>query len=52
MNGDEYVEADPCPCDDCPDFDRCDGWESQFCCELCIWSGGGWNCEECDPWDI
>ena len=39
------------PCDDCLDTDHCDGWDKQFCCALCRWSGGGY-CEDCDPFDI
>lgn len=52
MNGNDDLEFDPCPCDDCPDYDHCDGWEAQFCCTLCRWQGGGWDCEDCNPFDI
>ncbi len=43
------------PCETCDRKDWCDGWEAQFCCDLCIWQNDGkeppW-CEDCDPWDI
>lgn len=48
----ENVEYDLYPCDDCPEYDHCDGWEMRFCCTLCRWQGGGWDCENCNPMDI
>lgn len=39
------------PCDSCGFKDHCDEWESQFCCTLCDYYGGG-NCDDCEPWDI
>ena len=39
------------PCNDCPTKDWCDGWEAQFCCELCHYNGCE-DCDNCDPMDI
>jgi len=43
------------PCETCGRAEWCDGWEAQFCCELCTWLNGGeepsW-CDDCDPMDI
>lgn len=39
------------PCDTCGKAEYCDGWEAQFCCDLCEYMGGG-DCENCDPMDI
>lgn len=52
MIGDEYLEFDPCPCDDCLDYDHCDGWEARFCCSICRWQCEEPDCESCNPWDI
>ena len=49
---DDYIDYDPCPCDDCAERDWCDGWEAQFCCTLCRWRNEDPDCEDCDPWDI
>jgi hypothetical protein len=40
---------DDYPCNECG-LD-CDGWDTQFCCKLCEYNGGG-DCENCDPHDI
>ena len=48
---DDYYN-DQCPCDDCPDYDSCDGWEAQFCCTLCRWQCENPDCNNCNPWDI
>lgn len=40
-----------CPCDSCEREAYCDGWEAQFCCAFCLWSGAE-SCEDCDPYDI
>lgn len=45
------VDAEEYPCDSCDQADFCDGWEAQFCCTLCQWSGYD-DCENCDPYDI
>lgn len=42
---------DDYPCNDCPTKDWCDGWEAQFCCELCHYNGCE-DCDNCDPMDI
>lgn len=39
------------PCEDCPDYEFCDGWDAEFCCKLCQYLGNE-HCEECDPMDI
>ena len=31
--------GEPCPCDECPQQDACDGWEAHFCCDFCRWCG-------------
>lgn len=51
MSGDDYLDEDPCPCDNCPDRDHCDGWDARYCCTLCMWHGEP-DCEDCNPWDI
>ena len=40
------------PCDTCQQRDYCDGWESKFCCKLCMALFDEPDCENCDPWDI
>lgn len=53
MEGDTMEEE--CPCNSCEREAYCDGWESQFCCAFCLWSGAE-SCEDCDegcdPYDI
>lgn len=39
------------PCETCVNKESCDGWDSIYCCILCVLLGGG-DCEKCDPWDI
>lgn len=39
------------PCENCPTFDTCDGWEAQFCCARCM-ALGLEHCDDCDPMDI
>lgn len=51
MTTTEYDDYDGYPCDNCSKADYCDGWEAQFCCDLCHYNGGG-NCDTCDPMDI
>lgn len=45
----EYEEEHPCR--DCSMSDACDGWESQFCCTLCMYLGIE-HCDDCNPMDI
>lgn len=52
MNDNDGLDFDQCPCDDCPDYDHCDGWEMRFCCTLCRWYNDDPDCRECDPMDI
>lgn len=40
------------PCDSCDWADACDGREAQFCCTLCHYYGGDFDCENCDTMDI
>ena len=44
---------DEYPCDNCSIKEWCDGWEAQFCCQLCMYLYDGEpNCKDCDPMDI
>ena len=52
MAGEEYLEEDYYPCDECPDSDHCDGWEARFCCTLCHYYNEDPCCEDCDRMDI
>lgn len=47
----EVENMEDCPCDSCEREAYCDGWEAQFCCAFCLWSGAE-SCEDCDPYDI
>lgn len=49
MHNEEKEEKHPCT--DCGWRDVCDGWEAQFCCELCMYLGIE-HCDDCDPSDI
>lgn len=51
MYEDDYLEDDY-PCDTCSQADYCDGCEARFCCTLCEYNGGGWDCDNCDHLDI
>lgn len=51
MRDDEIFVDKDYPCDACGQKDSCDGWEAQFCCDLCRYSGLE-HCEDCDPFDI
>ena len=46
----EEVDEDY-PCNGCSMNGYCDGWEMQFCCELCHYHGLE-HCDDCDPMDI
>lgn len=46
----DYYDDD-CPCNTCPQNGECDGWEMQFCCALCHYSGLE-DCENCNFWDL
>lgn len=46
------IYEDDYPCDTCSQADWCDHWEAQFCCTLCMYLGGGDDCDSCDPMDI
>jgi len=49
----EDMFDDNYPCNDCSQSDYCDGGgEAKYCCTLCQWLGGGWDCDNCDPMDI
>lgn len=52
MTGEEYLEEDYYPCDECPDSDHCDGWEARFCCTLCHYYNVDPRCEDCDSMDV
>ena len=52
MIGDEDLDEEYYPCDECPDSDHCDGWEARFCCTLCHYYNVDPCCEDCDSMDI
>ena len=47
-----YDYDDEYPCNNCPNEENCDGWESRYCCRLCHYYGTDSDCNNCDPWDI
>lgn len=48
------IKMDNYPCDDCSMRDDCDGWDAQFCCELCqyLYEDDELPCDTCNKEDI